>query len=70
MWSDVSSSPRLIAGVATFPVGFLDSFGVALGFTTWLVVVLALQAVSSVFATLVNIPAQVVVVEHLTEQRP
>jgi hypothetical protein len=60
----------LIAGVATFPFSFLNSFGVALGFTTWLVVVLVLQAGSSVFATLVNIPAQVVVVEHLTKQQP
>jgi Protein of unknown function (DUF2510) len=58
----------LIAGAATFPFSFLNSFGVALGFAAWLVATLLLQAVSSVFATLVNIPAQVVVVEHLTEQ--
>ncbi len=60
----------LIAGAATFPFSLFQSFGVGLGFTTWLVVVLALQAASSVFATLVDIPARVVVVEHLAEQRP
>ncbi|HYN34553.1 MAG TPA: DUF2510 domain-containing protein [Ilumatobacteraceae bacterium] len=59
----------LIAGAATFPFSFFNSFGVAFGFSAWLTLVLLLQAASSVIATLVNIPAQVVLVEHLTEQR-
>jgi hypothetical protein len=58
----------LIAGAATFPFSFFNSFGVAFGFSTWLVLLLLLQAASSVIATLINIPAQVVLVEHLTEQ--
>jgi hypothetical protein len=59
----------LIAGAVTLPFSFLNSFGGVFGFNTWLVLVLLLQAASSVIATLVNIPAQVVLVEHLTEQR-
>jgi hypothetical protein len=58
----------LIAGAATFPFSFFNTFGVAFGFSTWLTLVLLLQAASSVIATLVNIPAQVVLVEHLAEQ--
>lgn len=59
----------LIAGAATFPFSFLNSFGVGFGVRTWLILVLLLQAASSVIATLVNIPAQVVLVKHLTEQQ-
>ena len=58
----------LIASAATFPFSFLYSFGVTFGFGTWLTLLLLLQAASSVIATLVNVPAQVVLVEHLTEQ--
>lgn len=58
----------LIAGAATFPFSFFNSFGVTFGFGIWLALVLLFQAASSVIATLVNIPAQVVLVEHLTEQ--
>ncbi len=60
----------LVAGVVTFPFSFVTSFGAALGFATWLVLVVFLQAASSVMTTLVSIPAQVVLVEHLTEQHP
>jgi hypothetical protein len=60
----------LIAGAATFPFSFFNTFGVTFGFGTWLGVLLLFQAASSVIATLVNIPAQVILVEHLTEQQP
>ncbi len=60
----------LIAGAATFPFSFFNSIGVTFGFGTWLALLLLLQAASSVIATLVNIPAQVILVEHLTEQQP
>lgn len=58
----------LIASAAALPFSFFNTFGAAFGFGTWLALVLLLQAASSVIATLVNIPAQVVLVEHLTEQ--
>ncbi len=58
----------LITSAATLPFSVFNTFGVAFGFSTWLTLVLLLQAASSVIATLVNIPAQVVLVEHLTEQ--
>ena len=58
----------LIASAATFPFSFLSSFGATFGFGTWVALLLLLQAASSVISTLVNIPAQVVLVEHLTEQ--
>ena len=58
----------LIAGAATMPFSFFNSFGVMFGFSTWFALLLALQAASSVIATLVNIPAQVILVEHLTER--
>jgi Protein of unknown function (DUF2510) len=59
----------LIAGAATLPLSFVNSFSVVFGFGVWLVVVLLLQAVSSVIGVLVTVPAQVVLVEHLTGQR-
>jgi hypothetical protein len=59
----------LIAGVAAFPLSLLNSFSVVFGFGVWLFVVLLVQATSSVIGVLVTVPAQVVLVRHLTEQR-
>jgi len=58
----------LIAAAATFPLSVLSSFGVALGLGVWLALVLLVQAASSAIGVLVTVPAQVVLVEHLTEQ--
>jgi len=58
----------LIAGAATFPLSFVNSFSVVFGFGVWLFLVLLLQAAASVLGVLVTVPAQVVLVEHLTEQ--
>ena len=58
----------MIAGAATFPFSFVNSLSVVFGFGIWLMLVLLLQAVSSVITVLVTVPAQVVLVEHLTGQ--
>lgn len=55
-----------IAGAATFPLSFVNSFGWSIGFTTWLVSFLTLQAISSAISTVVTVPAQVVLVRHLS----
>jgi hypothetical protein len=59
----------LIASAVTIPFSIFNNVGVALGFTTWLISVLLLQVVSNTINTLVNVPAQVVLVRHLTERR-
>jgi hypothetical protein len=59
----------LIAGAITIPFSFFNNVGMALGFTTWLVVIVLLQALSNTMNTLITVPAQVVLVRHLTEQR-
>ena len=45
----------LIAGVATFPLSFVNSFSVVFGFGVWLFLVLLLQAASSVIGVLVTV---------------
>jgi hypothetical protein len=59
----------LIASAVTIPFSFFNNVGVAFGFTTWLVSVMLLQVVSNTMSTLINVPAQVVLVRHLTQQR-
>ncbi len=59
----------LIASAASFPLSFVNSFGFSLGFTTWAVSFLVLQAIGNVVTTLVTVPAQVVIVDHLTARR-
>ena len=58
----------LVAGAASVPFSFFNSFGLPFGFVTWLVVLLVAQALSNVVNTLVAVPAQVVLVHHLAEQ--
>lgn len=58
----------LLASVASAPLSFFNSFTLAFGFAAWVAFVLFLQAVSNVITTVLTIPAQVVIVEHLTEQ--
>lgn len=59
----------LIAAAVTIPFSFFNNVAVAFGFTTWLISVLVLQVVSNTMSTLISVPAQVVLVRHLTEQR-
>jgi hypothetical protein len=59
----------LIASAASFPLSLLNSFGITLGFTTWVVSFLLVQAISNVVTTVVNAPAQVVIVHHLTARQ-
>jgi hypothetical protein len=58
----------LIAGAVTIPFSFFNNVAVAFGFTTWMISVLVLQVVSNTMSTLISVPAQVVLVRHLTEQ--
>jgi hypothetical protein len=55
----------LIAGAVTAPLSLVNSIAPAFGLLTYLVVVVVLQAVSSAAATLIGVPAQVVLVRHL-----
>jgi len=59
----------LIAGAASFPLSFVNSFGLSFGFTTWAVSLLLLQAIGNVVTTVVTVPAQVVLVRHLTARQ-
>ena len=58
----------LVAGAASVPFSFFNSFGVPFGFVAWFVVLLVAQTFSSVASTLVAVPAQVVLVRHLDDQ--
>lgn len=58
----------LVAGAASVPFSFFNSFGLPFGVVTWLVVLLVAQTLSNVVNTLVAVPAQVVLVHHLDEQ--
>jgi hypothetical protein len=59
----------LIASAVTIPFSFVNNVALAFGFGTWLVSVLALQVGSNTMSTLSSVPAQVVLVRHLTDQR-
>jgi hypothetical protein len=59
----------LIAGAVTIPFSFFNNVAVAFGFTFWVISVLVLQVVSNTMSTLISVPSQVVLVQHLTEQR-
>lgn len=59
----------LIASVASAPVNIMGNAGFVFGTTVAVVVLVILQAVSSAASTLVTIPASVVLVHHLAEQR-
>jgi hypothetical protein len=59
----------LIAGAASFPLSVLNSFGLRLGVTTWVVSFLVFQAIGNVVTTVVNAPAQVVIVRQLTARQ-
>jgi hypothetical protein len=59
----------LIASAVTIPFSFFNNVAVAFGFTTWVISVMVLQVVSNTMSTLISVPAQVVLVRHLTEQR-
>ena len=55
----------LVAGAASVPFSLFNSFGLPFGFVAWLVVLLVAQTLSNVVATLIAVPAQVVLVHHL-----
>jgi hypothetical protein len=59
----------LIASAASFPLSFVNSFGLSFGFTTWVVSLVVLQAIGNVVTTVVTVPAQVVLVGHLTARQ-
>lgn len=59
----------LIAGVASAPVNIIANFGFAIGAGLAIVLLVILQALSTAASTLVTIPASVVLVHHLEEQR-
>jgi hypothetical protein len=58
----------LIAGAVTIPLNFLNLFGVSVGFLGSLAVLAVFQVAGLIATTLVTIPAQVVLIRHLTEQ--
>lgn len=57
----------LLAGIATAPASILNSFGFGVGATAFLAVWLTLQAVASAASAIVNVSAQVVLVDQLSE---
>jgi hypothetical protein len=59
----------LIAGVASAPVNVVANFGFAIGAGVAIVLIVILQALSTAASTFVTIPASVVLVHHLDEQR-
>ena len=59
----------LIASAASFPLSFVNSFGLSFGFTTWVVSLVVFQAIGNVVTTVVTVPAQVVLVGHLTARQ-
>jgi FtsH-binding integral membrane protein len=58
-----------IASAASFPLSVVNSIGFSLGFTTWMVSLLVVQTIGNVVTTVVTVPAQVVLVRHLTERQ-
>lgn len=59
----------LIVGAVTFPLNFVNVFGISFGFFAYLAIVVAFQLAGIIASTLVSVPAQVVLLRHLTEQR-
>ncbi|MGB0111819.1 MAG: DUF2510 domain-containing protein [Ilumatobacteraceae bacterium] len=59
----------LIASIATAPLSFVSGFGGIFGAGGFLVVMLLTQTVSASASALVTVPAQVVLLDHLAEDR-
>lgn len=58
----------LIAGAVTAPLNFINTFGLTIGFVAYLALLFVLQTLANVASVLISVPAQVVLIRHLTER--